>query len=80
MKLKLNEQQLMRANRAYFNLGAAEVKVGDLKEEYLKTMNEIKAEVKADFNRFDPVTGETDIELPLESTAIEVVPPRRKRK
>ncbi len=80
MKLKLNQKQLMRASRAYFNLGVAEVKVVDLREEYTTILNEIKAELKSDFNGFNPSTGETDVELPTESSEVEVVPPRKRKK
>jgi hypothetical protein len=80
MKFKLTEEQLMRANEVYFALGAAEMAVHRLKRDYERVVAELQNETGQNFNSWTPSTGDTDVELPFESTAVEVIPPRKKRK
>jgi uncharacterized protein YegL len=72
MKFKLTEEQRMRANVVYFALGAAEMTVHRLKQDYEKVVAELQNETGQNFNSWTPSTGETDVELAEEK-------PRKKK-
>jgi hypothetical protein len=77
-KLKLNDQQLTRLNRAYYETELAGIKLKELMAEKQRVFEEIQKETGSNFQTWNAGTGETD--TPVESTAVEILPPPRKRK
>lgn len=77
MKLRLNEQQLNRLNKAWFRAELAGIELNERLAEKQRVFEEIQKETQSNFQNWNAGTGETDYDLPGE--AIEVIPPRKKK-
>jgi len=75
--MKLNEQQLVRLNRAFYEAELATMAAKDKIAEKERVLEEIRKETGSTFQNWNSSTGETDY---VESSAVEVIPPRKKRK
>ena len=73
--MKLNEQQLMRLNRAFYEAELAIMAANDKIAEKQRVMEELKEETNSTFQNWNSATGETDY---VESTTVEVIPPRKR--
>jgi hypothetical protein len=75
--MKLNEQQLTRLNRAFYEAELATMAAKDKIAEKDQVIAEIQKETNSTFQNWNSSTGETDY---VESTAVEIIPPRKRRK